>query len=225
MSSFFRKTGKYFTKPFNKVKNSGEIIEKNLTSPVSDGQQVIARETLKTKAVTYIKNVVRDYKDVGKESIKYMSNNPFKSLGYGLITTSLIAFYKNTPTLTDYENARKSYANEIIMCGSTYSKRSEYYLNELKKLENGGFLEYKNFVIISMILVKRFNEEDSVYEKQCDQLNNPNKYNIFNLVNQFLKFSSRIIDFGFCNSWYFLNKRLKDFDVNEEEWETNNRSK
>ena len=141
------------------------------------------------------------------------------------MTTSLVAFYKNTPTMTDYETARQCYANEMIMCGKTYSKRSEYYLNELKKLENGGFLEYKNFVLFSLIVVRRFNEADSVYEKQCDQLNNPNKYNIFNLVNQFLKFSSRIIDFGFCNEWYFLNKRLKDYDLNEEEWRTIIKSK
>ena len=76
-----------------------------------------------------------------------------------------------------------------------------------------------------MILVKRFNETESVYERQCDQLNNPNKYNVFNLVNQSLKFLSRIIDFGFCNEWYFLNKRLKDYDVNEKEWNTNVKSK
>jgi hypothetical protein len=224
MSSFFRKTGKYFSKSFNKTKNPTEIVE-NLKTPINDASQAIVKESLKTKAVTYVKNVVKDYGDVGKESIKYVSDNPFKSLGYGLITTSLVIFYKNTPTMTDYENARKCYSNEMIMCGSTYSKRSEYYLNELKKLENGGFLEYKSFVIFSMILVKRFNETESVYEGQCDQLNNPNKYNVFNLFNQSLKFLSRIIDFGFCNEWYFLNKRLKDYDVNEEEWNTNVKSK
>ena len=71
-------------------------------------------------------------------------------------------------------------------------------------------------------MIKRFNENDCTYEQQCAQLNNPNKFNVFNLVNQFLKYSSRIIDFGFCNEWYFLNKNLKDYDVNEDEWQESN---
>lgn len=112
----------------------------------------------------------------------------------------------------------------MIMCGSTINKKSEYYLNELNKLENAGLIEYKSLVLFSLIMAKKFRDCDSSYEKQCAQLHSPSRYNIFNSVNNFLKFTSRIIDIGFCGEWLFLNKRLRDYDVDEDEWKSSSQT-
>lgn len=166
----------------------------------------------------YVKLVFNDYKDVGRHTIKSANEKPFKALGYGLFLTSMFVFYKKNPEMRDYVNARQELFNDLLMCGSTYSKRSYFYLNELNRLDNLNQLEYKSFVFFSVILIKKFSEQDANYEKRCEQLNKPNKYNIFNVLNTSLRFVSRIVDIGFCDEWRYLNKNTKDYDVDELEW-------
>ena len=179
------------------------------------------KETLRRKAFNYIKQVYTDYVDVGKDTYKAIQDKPFKALGYGIFMSSMVIFYKTAPSKYDYDDTRKQYLNDLIMCGSTYSKRAEFYLNELNKLENSGLMEHKSFVFFSLIMAKKFSDFDDTYEKQCTQLHYPSRYNIFNLPNNILKFISRIVDIGFCGNWYFLNKYFVDYDIDENEWKTN----
>ncbi|CAF0708948.1 unnamed protein product [Brachionus calyciflorus] len=176
------------------------------------------KETLRRRAFNYLKQIYTDYVEVGKETYKSTKEHPFKALGYGIFMTSMVIFYKTSPTKTDYEDKRKECLNELIMCGSTYNKRSEFYLNELNKMENSGLLDYKSCVFFSLIMARKFSEYDDTYEKQCTQLHSPSKYNIFNSVNNILKFISRIVDIGFCGNWYFLNKNFVEYDIDEDEW-------
>jgi hypothetical protein len=176
------------------------------------------KEKFRTRSVKYLKNIYMDYLEVGKDSYKKMGQRPFKSLAYGLGMTSVLVLYKTTPTQLDYENKRIELMNELIMCGATHSSRAEYYLCEINKLENLELIEYKWFVFFSLIMVKKFSEADCNYEKACAQLNNPNKFNIFNSLNLFLRYISRIIDIGVGGRWLYLNKYFVDFDVDEREW-------
>jgi hypothetical protein len=166
----------------------------------------------------YLKTIYRDYKDVAVHTVKTANDKPFTALGYGLLLSALLVFYKKNPSMQDYVDVRRDMFNEILMCGSTYSKRSHFYLKELNRLDNLEQLEYRSFVLFSVIMVKKFSARDATYEKNCAQLNTPNKYSIFNLPNRTLLFISRIIDVGFCDEWYFLNKNMRDFDVDEQEW-------
>ena len=179
-----------------------------------------AKPKFRQKVVDYVKLVIRDYGEVGRDSIKYMNENPFKSIGYGLTLGSITLFYKNKPTKIDYDDRRRSYLNDMIMCGTTYNKKSEYYLNELNKLENADLLEYRSYFVFSLILARSFNPDDSTYESHCPQLTDPSKYNIFNQFDIFLRFISRIVDIGFCRKWYILEKRMLNFDVDDGEWYT-----
>jgi hypothetical protein len=213
MASFFKRSiGKIkFSNPFKSSASKGRA-----------GESVEIDVPKKEKALTRFKNylitIVTDYKDVAVDSVKSAKEKPFKTLTYGLGITSIVVFYKKNPDYTDYVHTRKELMNDILMCGSTYSRRSYFYLNELNRLENLNQLEYKPCVFFSLIMVKKFSEFDATYEKRCTQLNTPNKFNIFNVTNVVLKFVSRIVDIGFCDEWYFLNKSMKDYDVNEVEW-------
>jgi hypothetical protein len=178
-----------------------------------------AKPTMLKRFKKYLENIYLDYKDVAVHTVKQAGEYPFKALGYGIFMSAMLVFYKKNPDLRDYRDTRKDYCNDMLMCGSTHSRRSHFYLNELNRLENLDQLEYKSFVFFSLIMVKKFSGTESTYEKNCTQLNSPNKYNIFNLPNTTLRFVSRIIDIGFCDEWYFLNKNMKDYDVSELEWQ------
>jgi hypothetical protein len=178
----------------------------------------IAKPKFRHKVIDYVKLVINDYKEVGKDSIKYMNENPFKSIGYGLTLGFCTLFYKRKPTRQDYNDRRLIYLNDMIMCGSVYNKKSEYYLNEVSRLENSELLEYKSCFLFSLMLVRPFSEKDCTFESHCGELVNPSKYNIFNSLNQTLRYLSRILDIGFNGSWIFLEKRMINYDVDDGEW-------
>jgi hypothetical protein len=221
--SFLRNKMKLVLKnPFKTpVSNPSQATKGPLESVVAKSPEPVVTEPkikLRTKMFNYLKNIYIDYKDVSVHTVKSMNERPFRALGYGLLTTAALVFYKKNPTRLDYENRRVELANELIMCGRVHSARSEYYLNEISKLDNLGLIEYRSFIFFSLILVRKTNEFDCNYENRCAPLTNPNKFNIFNSVNLFLKAISRVADIGFCDEWWNLNRNFVDYDVDEREW-------
>ena len=170
----------------------------------------------------YLKMVANDYKTVAQETATSCKTNPVRATFYGITIGSFIGLYKTVPTYRDYVDKRKEYANEMYLCGNAYSRKTEYYLQNLDKLQNTDRLEYRSFVFFGCILANEFSAIDQSYEKHCQQLRNPSKYSIFEHANKVLKFLSRVIDFGFMNKWYFLDKHFVDYDIDEREWATKN---
>jgi hypothetical protein len=187
------------------------------TTPLENANNPTTKVTLLQRSKSYIKQIFLDYKEVGKDTLNDISKYPFKSLGYGLFLSSIVILYKKNPTYNDYINERRQLANDMIMCGTVFNKNSEYYLNEINKLENAAMLEYRSYVLFSLILIRKFAEPLAIYEKQCEPLNNPSKYNIYNWPNRFMFFLSKIVDIGCLGNWRFLNKNLKDYDVDFDE--------
>ena len=216
MTSFFKRSiAKINVNPFKKKTEAVKAVAETVA------ENTALKETLMKRFAEYLKTIYRDYKDVGVSTVKATNENPFKALGYGLFMTTMVVWYKKNPTMNEYVDKRKELANDLLMCGSTYSKRSQFYLKELNRLESLNQLEFKSFVIFSLVLVKKFSEHDANYEKRCKQLHAPNKYNVFNMPNTALKFISRIVDIGFVNEWYYLNKNMENYDVDETEWMNN----
>lgn len=193
-----------FSNPFKKTADPNE--------------PVVPKIKLRTKALTYLKNIYTDYKEVALDTARSADEKPFKALGYGILLTAALVFYKKNPTRRDYESTLIELGNEIIMCGQVHSARSEYYLDEVKKLINMGLIEYRSFVFFSLIMIRKFNESDCNYESHCAPLLNPNKLNVFNVPNLGLRSVSRIVDIGFLGQWRYLSKYFRDFDVDEREW-------
>jgi hypothetical protein len=215
MASFIKNFGSRIK---NSIKFKDVKISKKPAEVAAQNSEKIEKVPMKTKIVNYFKQIYWDYKEVGKDTIKSIDKNPFKSLGYGIALSTALIAYKTNPNDQDYTDTCRNYLLDLIMCGDTFNKKSEYYLREITKLENLDLIEYKYCVLFSLILTRDYSEAESVYEKQCTALNKPSKYNIFNYINQSLRFLSRIVDIGAFNSWYFLEKNFIDYDVDENEW-------
>ena len=216
MSQFFKKNFKGIGKsivfnPFGKKEALENVVKQAETSSE-------LKETYLKRFKNYILLVLNDYKTVGKGALIHMKDHPIKSITYGTLLGSFIICYKKNPDYDNYIDTRRDYANEMIMCGTTYNKKTEYYLNSLNKLEYCNLLEYKSCLVFSLILARNFSSNESTYEKQCAPLQNPGKYNVFNYLNSSLRFMSRVVDIGFFDNLYFLNKNYREFDVNDDEW-------
>lgn len=171
---------------------------------------------LRQKMLNYIKTVALDYRDVAKDTWKSMNERPFKALSYTLSMGFVYVLYKTNPNEFTYENRLIECSNDLIMCSKTIrSESSEEYLSTIRKMKNYDLLKYKSYILFSLILHENFNKDCDLFEQQCKQLNKPNKWNIFNVPNRFKDFKDSIVDIGLLNNWYYLEKRMLDFDVND----------
>lgn len=173
-----------------------------------------------TEFKEYLKMVANDYKEVGVGILKSCKDTPVRASLYGITIGSFVGLYKTNPTFIDYTELRKQYTNELTLVGNAYNRKTEFYLNSLDKLENANLLEIRSYVFFSLILQKNYGNRIKLYENQCEQLNNPSKYNIFNLPHRFFQFLSRVVDVGAANRFYFVTKYFEDYDIDDREWDT-----
>jgi hypothetical protein len=200
----------YFSRfSFKKSKNNAE----------TKAVQVEVKPSMKQRLVVYLKTVANDYKDVGMHTLKTMKEKPFKSTVYVASGGVVYAMYRYNPTHLNYQSCLVEYSNELLMCGeSTRSRHAENSLNDMHKLSNNGLLFHRSFVLFSLMKRVNFNKECDLYEKHCKPLNKPSPWNVLNYVNLTLAWFNSIVDIGVFDYWLFLNRNLKDYDVNVAEW-------
>lgn len=174
---------------------------------------------LRQRIVKNMKSVYEDYKDVSIHTAKEAKSKPFKTLSYLTIIGGFYAAYRTNPSFYHYRSTLIDSSNDIAMLSSyVRNKKCEFYLDHVNKLENLGLLEHRDYLFFSLIKHTNFNPDCDLYEKQSKHLNKPSKWNIFNYPNLFLQNISTIVDIGLFNNWIFINRRLENSDINDDEW-------
>uniref|UniRef100_R4G7T7 Mitochondrial import inner membrane translocase subunit Tim29 n=1 Tax=Rhodnius prolixus TaxID=13249 RepID=R4G7T7_RHOPR len=179
---------------YNKKLNSIEMPEK-------------FKGTFVEKWVTYWKDVYRDYLDVIKDSANEIKKSPWKGVALLSVFTSGTYLFTTNPDEKSYRDTVLSYSNELILVGP--SIRNPNCLNHIKCLEqlyNEGTMKRFSFGLFSIMWADNYNK-CVVYIKP---------YAI--LKPEYLTFYERIVDVGFCNKWWAIEKKMIDMDVNPDEW-------
>jgi hypothetical protein len=203
---------------FNRL-NPLNYVFKPTVKPPNVDPTIPVKLTYRQRFINYVKVIIADYKDVGVHTVEQIKLYPLKTAAYFIVGCTFYGAYKTNPSYLNYHSSLIEASNEMIMIGgSVRNKSSEKYLDNVIKLENLKLLEHKDYLFFSLIKRNNFNEDCDLFEKQCKQLNKPNKWNVFNYPNLFLFNISSIVDIGLFDYWIFLNKRLKDCDVNDDEW-------
>ncbi|TFJ98345.1 28S ribosomal protein S18b, mitochondrial [Platysternon megacephalum] len=84
---------------------------------------------------------------------------------------------------------------------------SEGHVQRLTKLRNQGRLRYQSLVFFSLVYQAPFDAEAALYQAHCKHLKP-----------RWTDFPTRILDVGFLGRWWVLNSKMKDSDINEEEF-------
>lgn len=84
---------------------------------------------------------------------------------------------------------------------------SDGHVQNLVKLRNEGRLHHISLGFLSLVYRTEYDPDATLYEAQCS-----------NVSPRWREFPQRILDVGFVGRWWILDSKMKDYDVNDEEF-------
>ena len=161
------------------------------------------------RLVGYGKSVLNDYRQAIKDSYEDSLENRTKTYCYLSLIGLFTYLYKTNPSPNSFESELINYQNIMSTIGEPIRNANCYsHLNELNDLDNKRMLSKINLLFLTIFIRKEFSSNLKIYPANC-------KY----LQPTYLDYlTDRIVDIGIANRWILLNRKLKDFDINPDEW-------
>ncbi|CAG9804496.1 unnamed protein product [Chironomus riparius] len=160
--------------------------------------------TIVERWINYWKGLGRDYKEVGKDTLKFMKANPVKSSIYGSIGLSSYISYKTNPTFEQYTDQLRTAQNLIGMVfPESQNPKTLGYLRYMEHCRNEERIRISSFALFSFIWVHDNSNHLSTADAKCDYLK-PTYSSMYD----------RIVDFGFYGTYWNLKKQMENYDVN-----------
>lgn len=179
--------------------------------------------TIVERWANYWKGLARDYKgkqlysynfnfkmifvfilEVAVDSYKSIRSNPMKSTVYGSFGVFLYGCCKTNPSYREFtEQLKKSEQLIALVMPDSQNPKSAEYVKMLVRSQNNDTLRITSLGFFSIMWLDDNASVLSTYGAKCDYLQP-----------EFESFHERIIDIGWLNNWWNLEKQLKDYDVN-----------
>ncbi len=158
----------------------------------------------------YWKGVARDYKEAGEEIVQGCQKRPLKAATLSSVLGALGFAAATNPDERDY-NARFVENCLELMCvpDSIRNSNSERWHDDVWKMRSGLNIRRMNLLLCSVMWRDEESSKVGLYNARCDYLK-PGYLDIF---------KDRLVDVGFLGKWWLMEDRMKDFDVNPDEWD------
>ena len=164
------------------------------------------------KYVNYWKGVARDYKESTNDILVGSKNRPFKAMAYSSTLLTLYYLQKTRPNEQSFRDAYVLMHHDLtLLPESTKNKHTQKHKDRVTQCENEGTLRFQSLGIATLVWHADYDSKLGLFSAQCEYLQ-PTYKEIL---------TERIVDFGINNRWTILEKMMKDFDVNVDEWDEN----
>ncbi|KAG9340405.1 hypothetical protein JZ751_021518, partial [Albula glossodonta] len=156
----------------------------------------------------WCRSLLSDYKEACRESLVGAWERPFKASVYLGLLGGAWACYATNPDDTSFESALLESANQLgLLSPWIRSGTSDGHVQSLVRLRNEGRLRYASLGVASLTYRADYDPTVSLYEAQCSFLSVP-----------WAELPDRVLDVGFAGRWWVLDTKMKDYDINEEEF-------
>ena len=152
-------------------------------------------------------NVVTDYAMVFKDFVKGIRDRPFRAAVKLSALGAVYFVYHENPDEQSYIDGLIENSNDLLQLSDLIrNPKSDHYIQELISYQNQGRLSRKNFGLFSLITVDEYGKDCDLYNTKCYYLQ-PRWHQLW----------KQVVDVGVLRHWYFLEKAMKNYDINEEE--------
>ncbi|XP_028310266.1 mitochondrial import inner membrane translocase subunit Tim29 [Gouania willdenowi] len=161
-----------------------------------------------SKAGVWLRSLLTDYREACKEIVVGAVARPIKASVYAsLLGGALICAYTK-PDQSSFRAALLERSNQLSLLSPWIrSSTSDGHVQNLVKLHNQGRLHHLSLGLLSVVYQSDYDADVSVYEAQCS-----------NLSPLWRELPHRVLDVGFVGCWWILESKMKDYDMNEEEF-------
>lgn len=118
-------------------------------------------------------------------------------------------FYYANPSKRDFDYELMENCHDLSLVSSPIRNReSDSHIDSLRTADREGRLHYVNCGLFSLVWQSQNRSDLNLYEAQCTHTNVP-----------WYKWHTQIVDYGFLGKFHVMSKHMKNYDVNEEEWQ------
>lgn len=133
---------------------------------------------------------------------------PLKTSLYASLLGSAWVCFSTKPDRSLFEAALLERSNQLALLSPwVRSATADGHVQSLMKLRNEGRLRCASLGLLSVIYRADFDRDVTLYEARCSNLSTP-----------WRELPQRVLDVGFTGCWWILDSKMKDYDVNEEEF-------
>lgn len=133
---------------------------------------------------------------------------PIKASVYLGLLGGMYACYYTNPDESSFETCLLETSNRLALLSPWIrSGTSDGHIQNLVKLRNEGRLRHASLGFASLIYYTGYDPVPRLYEAQCSAISVP-----------WAELPKRVLDVGFAGRWWVLDHKMKDYDINEEEF-------
>ncbi|XP_047426788.1 mitochondrial import inner membrane translocase subunit Tim29 [Mugil cephalus] len=161
-----------------------------------------------SKAAVWCRSLVSDYKEACKEIFVGAWEKPLKASAYATLLAGAGACFYTKPDRSSFEADLLDRSNQLCLLSPWIrSGTSDGHVQTLVKLRNEGRLHHASMGLLSVMYRTDYDPDATLYEAQCSNLSVP-----------WRELPQRVLDVGFAGRWWVLDSKMKNYDVNEEEF-------
>lgn len=158
----------------------------------------------------YFKNIYLDYYEVFKEVQKGARKRPLKASFYGASALFVLNLFRTNEGLRSYHSEVISACNRIgAVTEGSRNPTSFKFVQDIGELNGHGLLRQVDLGFSTLIYKADSRPDVALFRYNCSYLN-PS-------IKEFVQ--ERLVDLGFLGHWLMLEVKMKDYDINESEFQ------
>lgn len=172
------------------------------------GVATTAKPGVGARLGTWARALLRDYADACRDAAAAAKARPGRAAFYLGLAGSAAACCALAPSEAAFEEALLDASGALLLLApATRNRASEAYVQQLLWLRGRGRLRHVNLGLCSLVYEAPYDLQTSLYQARCRYLRP-----------RWAEFPGRVLDVGFGGRWWVLGARMRDCDVNDDEF-------
>ncbi|XP_073510318.1 mitochondrial import inner membrane translocase subunit Tim29 [Phyllobates terribilis] len=160
------------------------------------------------KMVIWTRSLLRDYKEACKDIVVGARERPLKASVYLSLLAGVGVCSSKAPSEDSFQcSLLEASASLLLLSPWTRSGTSDGHVQRLLDLSHQGRLRHVKLLCLSLMYEAPYSPDCDLYNTQCPHLQP-----------RLADFPARVLDVGFFGHWWLLRNKMKDFDINEDEF-------
>ncbi|XP_064476367.1 mitochondrial import inner membrane translocase subunit Tim29-like [Ornithodoros turicata] len=157
----------------------------------------------------YWKSLGEDYNAAVKDIIDDAKKRPMKA-AFLMSGLALLGYaVKSNPNEHSFMNQVATASNDLLLLSdNNRNPKSDTHIRHLEWCINKKLLRTSNLIVATVIWEADYDSECDTFAAHCSYLQP-----------RYLTFHERVLDIGIMGFWLNLMSKMRDFDVNQSEWE------